>query len=106
MERLRDAAEVCAGAQVENLVADRHSDGWLRRAEHAEWKVLDGEIGGTPVGCGNPTPELRIVCLVHCGADRKCFFKPCQHSKYSCCRIRDSIAKRVGRTTSWVSNMN
>ena len=36
----------------------------------------------------------------------KCFFSPCQHSKYSCCRMRVFMANSVGRTTSWVSNMN
>src|SRR5690242_18188320 len=36
----------------------------------------------------------------------KCFFNPCQHSKYSCCNIFVSIANFVGQTTSWVSNMN
>src|SRR5581483_9540131 len=35
----------------------------------------------------------------------KRFFKPCQHSKYSCCRMRVFIANSVGRTASWVSNM-
>jgi hypothetical protein len=35
----------------------------------------------------------------------KFFFSPCQHSKYSCCRTRVSIANFVGRTTSCVSNM-
>src|SRR5689334_4991056 len=32
--------------------------------------------------------------------DLKCFFSPCQHSKYSCCKILVFMANSVGRTTS------
>ena len=40
-----------------------------------------------------------------CEPGLKCFFSPCQHSKYSCCRMRVFMANSVGRTTSCVSNM-
>ena len=102
-QRLQQAAGR-GGVQIEDLIPDRNADvvfavllkDPIRQVR--QWKITSRLIRRLH-------PALRVGQRYSaCGL--KCFFSPCQHSKYSCCRMRVSMANFVGLTTHCVSNMN